>query len=52
MKDVAAVRPDQADHHIKAGSLSGAVWSEQTYHLAAADAQSDIVHHLASPGNF
>ena len=46
---VAGVGSDQPDHHVEAGGLAGAVGTEQADDFAAADAQRDIVHHLASP---
>src|SRR5690606_23928354 len=44
---VAAVGPDEADDHVEAGSLAGAVGTEQTDHLAAVDLQRDILDHAA-----
>ena len=47
--DFACFGPNQTDHHVETGGLAGAVGPEQADDFAAADAQRDVVHHLASP---
>lgn len=44
--DIALVHGDQADNHVKAGGLAGAVWSEKADHLAALDCQADVADYL------
>jgi hypothetical protein len=39
---------DQADDHVEAGGLAGAVRAEQADDLAAVDRQADIAHDLAA----
>jgi hypothetical protein len=39
---------DQADDHVEAGGLAGAVGAEQADDLAAVDGQADVAHDLAA----
>jgi hypothetical protein len=39
---------DQADDHVEAGGLAGAVGAEQADDLAAVDRQADVTHDLAA----
>ena len=45
--DLAAVQRHQADHHVEAGGLAGAVRAEQADHLAALHLERYVLHHGA-----
>ena len=42
--DLAGVGTHQADHHVEAGRLAGAVGAEQAHHLAGAHGQVHVLH--------
>ena len=46
--DRAVVGRDQAGDHVEAGGLAGAVGAQQARHLAAAQAQGDVLDHRAA----
>src|SRR5690606_23589666 len=45
--DPALVGRDQADDHVEAGGLAGAVGAEQAHDLAGVEAQLEVAHDLA-----
>src|SRR5690606_9296403 len=45
--DAAGVGLDQADDHVEAGGLAGAVGAEQSHHLAGLEGEAELAHHLA-----
>jgi hypothetical protein len=46
--DRAVVGRDQAGDHVETGGLAGAVGAQQAGHLAAAQGETDVPHHLAA----
>jgi hypothetical protein len=46
-RDLARIGRHQADDHVEAGGLAGAIGPEQSDHLALAQVQSEIVYDLA-----